>query len=68
MHNDYIYRNIPKVFSKMYRSRIDSESEILRILLNADHTVRYRKIQGYGLKDSDFDDKSTHLENSSQPL
>ena len=41
----------------MYRSRIDSESEILRVLLNADHAVRYRKIQGYGLKDSDFDDK-----------
>jgi len=57
MHNDYIYRNIPKVFNKMYRSRTDSESEILRVLLNADHAVRYRKIQGYGLKDSDFDDK-----------
>jgi len=57
MHKDYIYRNMPKVFNKLYRSRIESESEILRVLLNADHVVRYRKIQGYGLKDSDFDDK-----------
>jgi len=44
------------VFNKLYRTRIDSESVILQILLNANHAVRYRKIQGYGLKDSDFDD------------
>jgi len=46
------------VFNNLYRSRIDSESEILRILLNANQAVRYHKIQGYGLKDSDFDDRS----------
>jgi len=43
------------VFNKLYRSRIDSESEILRVLLNANQAVRYHKLQGYGLKDSDFD-------------
>jgi len=57
MHKGYIYRNIPKVFNRLYRSRIDSESQILQILLNANQAVRYHKIQGYGLKDSDFDDK-----------
>lgn len=46
------------MFNKLYRSRIDSESEILRVLLNANQNVIFRKkIQGYGLKDSDFDDK-----------
>ena len=56
MHKGFIYRNVPKVFNRMYRTRIDSESQILRILLNANQAVKYHKIQGYGLKDSDFDD------------
>ena len=48
---------MPKGYVSLYRSRIDSESEILRILLNANYPVFFRRIQGYGLKDSDFDDQ-----------